>query len=61
MGATLKLQPIEADILPLEQVIKNHVLGAFQRCDRNIKITAKKLRIGRTSLQRYLREWGERD
>ena len=45
-------------IPPLEETIRRAVLDALDKCEGNIVLAAKCLKIGKTTLYRRLRKWG---
>ncbi len=56
---TLKAQfATEADVEPLEQVIRRHIAEAYDACGRNKRKTAAKLKISLSTLKRRLSAMG---
>jgi transcriptional regulator of acetoin/glycerol metabolism len=45
-------------VRPLDDVIREHVLGALTTCGGDKMRTAKALKIARSTLYRMLEEWG---
>jgi transcriptional regulator of acetoin/glycerol metabolism len=45
-------------ILPLEETVRRAVLDAVDKCEGNILLAAKYLGVGKTTVYRYLRDWG---
>jgi hypothetical protein len=45
-------------IPPLEETIRRAVLDALDKCEGNVMLAAKCLKVGKTTLYRYLRLWG---
>ncbi|MCJ8500878.1 sigma-54-dependent transcriptional regulator [Desulfatitalea alkaliphila] len=52
------VQPAPAEIRPLAEVEKAHILAAYERCKRNKSKTAKVLDIGLNTLRRKLASYG---
>lgn len=45
-------------IIPLDEVIQRAVLDAMDKCEGNVLLAARYLKVGKTTVYRYLREWG---
>jgi DNA-binding NtrC family response regulator len=45
-------------IPPLQETVRRAVLDAVDKCDGNVMLAANCLEVGKTTLYRYLRQWG---
>ena len=45
-------------IRPLEETIRHAIFNAVAGCEGNITLAAKCLRVGKSTLYRYLNKWG---
>jgi transcriptional regulator of acetoin/glycerol metabolism len=47
-----------AIICPLDDIIRRSVLQAMDACSGDVQMTARMLGVGKTTMYRWLREWG---
>jgi transcriptional regulator of acetoin/glycerol metabolism len=52
-------RPSKREIMPLRQVKRVAILAAVKQLDGNLSLAAEKLEIGKTTLYRKLKEYGE--
>lgn len=56
---TREATQMEQNILPLEEIERQAILNAIKACHGNIHKAAAALRVGRTTVYRKLRSWGD--